>query len=171
MPCLVVEDDPDIRSDLVRALKAAGFLTTGVADGETAWYLGDVEDIDVAILDLGLPSPRRALDAPALAGWTSKALAGPGLVHRQGHRGSVGRRVACPRLAPGRPQCGHTLACRPGRHDLRLDRENRRPPTGRSGRLVEALLAQGAMSERLRGQRIEQVLEVALRSNASMREP
>ena len=55
MRCLVVEDEPDIRADLVRALEAAGFTVDGVADGESAWYQGDVEDYDAVILDLGLP--------------------------------------------------------------------------------------------------------------------
>jgi DNA-binding response OmpR family regulator len=55
MRCLVVEDDADIRDDLQRALEAAGFAVDAVADGETAWYRGDVEDYDAAILDLGLP--------------------------------------------------------------------------------------------------------------------
>jgi DNA-binding response OmpR family regulator len=55
MRCLVVEDEPDIRADLVRALEAAGFTVDGVGDGQTAWYQGDVEDYDAVILDLGLP--------------------------------------------------------------------------------------------------------------------
>lgn len=55
MRCLVVEDEPDIRADLSRALEAAGFSVDGVADGETAWFQGDVEDYDAVILDLGLP--------------------------------------------------------------------------------------------------------------------
>lgn len=55
MRCLVVEDDADIRDDLARALDAAGFAVDAVGDGETAWYRGDVEDYDAAILDLGLP--------------------------------------------------------------------------------------------------------------------
>ncbi|NZA26895.1 response regulator transcription factor [Luteimonas sp. SJ-92] len=55
MRCLVVEDDPDIRGDLERALQAAGFVVDAVADGETAWFQGDVEDYAAAVLDLGLP--------------------------------------------------------------------------------------------------------------------
>ena len=55
MRCLVVEDDPDIRLDLERTLQAAGFSVDAVADGEQAWYQGDVEDYDAVILDLGLP--------------------------------------------------------------------------------------------------------------------
>jgi DNA-binding response OmpR family regulator len=55
MRCLVVEDDPDISADLQRALEAAGFSVDALADGQAAWYQGDVEDYDAAILDLGLP--------------------------------------------------------------------------------------------------------------------
>ncbi|HET7267909.1 MAG TPA: response regulator transcription factor [Oleiagrimonas sp.] len=55
MRCLVVEDDPDIQSDLRRSLEAAGFVVDAIGDGETAWYRGDVEDYVAAVLDLGLP--------------------------------------------------------------------------------------------------------------------
>ncbi len=55
MRCLIVEDDPDIRADLKRGLEAAGFIVDTAGDGETAWYQGDVEDYDAAVLDLGLP--------------------------------------------------------------------------------------------------------------------
>ncbi|RZJ89907.1 MAG: response regulator transcription factor [Brevundimonas sp.] len=55
MRCLVVEDDPDIQADLKRGIEAAGFLVDITGDGEDAWYRGDVEDYDVAVLDLGLP--------------------------------------------------------------------------------------------------------------------
>ena len=55
MRCLVVEDDPDIQADLRRGLEAAGFVVDVSADGESAWFQGDVEDYDAAVLDLGLP--------------------------------------------------------------------------------------------------------------------
>jgi DNA-binding response OmpR family regulator len=55
MRCLVVEDDPDIQADLARALEAAGFVVDQAGDGDDAWYRGDVEDYDAAVLDLGLP--------------------------------------------------------------------------------------------------------------------
>ena len=51
----MVEDDPDIGADLQRSLQAAGFSVDLVGDGETAWYQGDVENYDAAVLDLGLP--------------------------------------------------------------------------------------------------------------------
>ncbi len=55
MRCLIVEDDPDIQTDLRRALEASGFTVDAAGDGESAWYLGDVEEFDAAVLDLGLP--------------------------------------------------------------------------------------------------------------------
>lgn len=55
MRALVVEDDPRIAADLEAALSQAGFRVTAVADGEEAWFLGDTEDFDLVILDLGLP--------------------------------------------------------------------------------------------------------------------
>ena len=56
MRALAVEDDPRIRRDLVAALSAAGFRVETAADGETAWFLGDTEDYDLVVLDLGLPA-------------------------------------------------------------------------------------------------------------------
>lgn len=55
MRALVVEDDPDVGPDLVRALKTAGFVTELSRNGEDAWFKGDVDEYDVAVLDLGLP--------------------------------------------------------------------------------------------------------------------
>ncbi len=56
MRALAVEDDPRIRRDLVAALTAAGFRVETAADGEDAWFLGDTEDYDIVVLDLGLPA-------------------------------------------------------------------------------------------------------------------
>ena len=55
MRALAVEDDPRIQRDLVAALSAAGFRVETAADGEDAWFLGDTEDYDLVVLDLGLP--------------------------------------------------------------------------------------------------------------------
>lgn len=55
MRALVVEDDPHVGPDVRRALQAIGFVTELVADGEQAWFQGDVEDYDIIVLDLGLP--------------------------------------------------------------------------------------------------------------------
>ncbi len=55
MRALVVEDEPDVAEDLRIALAAIGFLVDLSPDGRDAWFQGDVEDYDIAILDLGLP--------------------------------------------------------------------------------------------------------------------
>jgi two-component system, OmpR family, response regulator len=52
---LVVEDESEVAEDLAQALQAAGFVVDIAADGDAAWFKGDTEDYDVAILDLGLP--------------------------------------------------------------------------------------------------------------------
>jgi len=56
MRALAVEDDPRIAGDLHAALSAAGFRVEGTGDGEEAWFLGDTEEYDLVVLDLGLPS-------------------------------------------------------------------------------------------------------------------
>ena len=55
MRALVVEDDADIAADVKLALEGAGYLVERAGDGESAWFLGDTEDFDVVVLDLGLP--------------------------------------------------------------------------------------------------------------------
>lgn len=55
MRLLVVEDDPDVGEDLVRALCDAGFIAELSTQGDEAWFLGDTEDYAAAVLDLGLP--------------------------------------------------------------------------------------------------------------------
>ena len=55
MRALVVEDDPDVGPDVVRGLEHAGFVVDLVRNGEDAWFSGDTEDYDIAVVDLGLP--------------------------------------------------------------------------------------------------------------------
>lgn len=55
MRILVVEDEPALGAQLVRAIGAAGHTVDSAADGATAHYLGEVEDFDAVVLDLGLP--------------------------------------------------------------------------------------------------------------------
>jgi DNA-binding response OmpR family regulator len=52
---LIVEDEPSIAADIADTLKASGMAVEIVRDGEAAWFAGDVENYDAAILDLGLP--------------------------------------------------------------------------------------------------------------------
>ncbi|TIT90839.1 MAG: response regulator transcription factor, partial [Mesorhizobium sp.] len=55
MKILLAEDEPRIATDIAAVLKASGMAVDTVADGEAAWFAGDVENYDAAILDLGLP--------------------------------------------------------------------------------------------------------------------
>ena len=55
MRVLVVEDDETLRESLTQALRRAGYVVDGAGDGVEGQYLGEVEDYDAVILDLGLP--------------------------------------------------------------------------------------------------------------------
>ncbi|MDR3374992.1 MAG: response regulator transcription factor [Ancalomicrobiaceae bacterium] len=55
MRILVVEDEDRIRRDLRSHLQAAGYVVQEAGDGEEAWFLGDTEEFDAVVLDLGLP--------------------------------------------------------------------------------------------------------------------
>jgi two-component system OmpR family response regulator len=52
---LVVEDEPDLNRQLVKALGEAGYAVDTAKDGEEGYFLGDTEPYDVVILDIGLP--------------------------------------------------------------------------------------------------------------------
>lgn len=55
MRILVVEDEHKVAADLRRALEDSGHVVDHVDNGEQAWFRGDTENYDLAILDLGLP--------------------------------------------------------------------------------------------------------------------
>jgi len=55
MRILLVEDDPRIARKVAAVLEDAGYAVDQVADGEEAWFHGDTEEYDLAVLDLGLP--------------------------------------------------------------------------------------------------------------------
>jgi two-component system OmpR family response regulator len=55
MRILVVEDEPTLCTQLVQAISAAGHTVESAGDGREAHYLGEVEDFDAVVLDLGLP--------------------------------------------------------------------------------------------------------------------
>jgi DNA-binding response OmpR family regulator len=77
MRALLIEDDPDVWPEVARALEEAGFIVDLAIDGEEAWYKGDVEDYDVAILDIGLP---RLDGLSVLARWRASARSLPVLI-------------------------------------------------------------------------------------------
>ena len=55
MRILLAEDDPRIARKVKAVLEQAGYAVDPVSDGEEAWFRGDTEDYDLAVLDLGLP--------------------------------------------------------------------------------------------------------------------
>ena len=55
MAILVIEDEPGIVSFLRRGLEAAGYAVLDTADGATGLALAQREDVDLVVLDLGLP--------------------------------------------------------------------------------------------------------------------
>ncbi|MDA8117380.1 MAG: response regulator transcription factor [Actinomycetota bacterium] len=57
MNIVIVEDDPQIASFLSRGLRAEGYATSVISDGESAARVVPTmaEDIDLVLLDLGLP--------------------------------------------------------------------------------------------------------------------
>jgi len=55
MKILVIEDDSDLRRQLVTALSDSGYTVEEAEDGEEGLYLGAEFPYDLAIIDLGLP--------------------------------------------------------------------------------------------------------------------
>ena len=55
MRVLVVEDEPTLSAQLVQAIADAGHTVERAHDGREAHYLGEVEEFDAVVLDLGLP--------------------------------------------------------------------------------------------------------------------
>jgi two-component system OmpR family response regulator len=55
MRLLVVEDSPELASQLQTALVDANFAVDVAPDGEEALFLGETEPYDAVVLDLGLP--------------------------------------------------------------------------------------------------------------------
>jgi two-component system OmpR family response regulator len=55
MRVLLAEDEPRVAADVATALERSGYAVDRVGDGEAAWFHGDTEDYDAAVLDLGLP--------------------------------------------------------------------------------------------------------------------
>ncbi len=55
MRALVVEDNLQAAQQIANALEGHGFAVDMTHDGNDAWFQGDTEDYDIAILDLGLP--------------------------------------------------------------------------------------------------------------------
>ncbi len=55
MRALVIEDDPNLREQVVRYLSEDGFAVDAAADGTQGAYMAEEYPADVAVIDLGLP--------------------------------------------------------------------------------------------------------------------
>ncbi|MBN9318259.1 MAG: DNA-binding response regulator [Caulobacterales bacterium 68-7] len=77
MRALVVEDDPVVGPDVVRALNDAGFAAELSRDGLDAWRRAGDENFAVVVLDLGLP---RLDGLSVLRRWRSEARGFPVLI-------------------------------------------------------------------------------------------
>jgi DNA-binding response OmpR family regulator len=77
MRILVVEDEKKLAADLGKALAGSGHVIEHAGEGERAWFMGDTEDYDLVVLDLGLPK----LDGvQVLKRWRANGRAMPILV-------------------------------------------------------------------------------------------
>ena len=77
MRILVVEDEAPLSRQLAEALGRAGYAVDCAADGERADFLGQTEQYDAVVLDLGLP---RVDGLTVLRRWREAGLAVPVLV-------------------------------------------------------------------------------------------
>lgn len=55
MRALVIEDDPDLRQQVVKYLGDEGFAVDSATDGTQGVYMAEEYPADIAIIDLGLP--------------------------------------------------------------------------------------------------------------------
>jgi len=55
MRVLIVEDEPNLRQQLQNTLEGAGYAVDTAGDGEEGLFLGETENYDAIVLDLGLP--------------------------------------------------------------------------------------------------------------------
>lgn len=77
MRILVIEDDPDVATQVGEALEEAGYLVDLTNDGEEGKYFGETKAYDAVVLDLGLP----IIDGlSVLAHWRQKGGKTPVLV-------------------------------------------------------------------------------------------
>lgn len=55
MRILLAEDEPTLQAQLARILETAGYAVDCAGNGRDAQYLGETENFDAVVLDLGLP--------------------------------------------------------------------------------------------------------------------
>jgi two-component system OmpR family response regulator len=77
MRLLVVEDDPELGSQLVERLTSEGYAVDLATNGEEAGFLGETEPFDAVVLDLGLP---KVDGLTVLRGWRRAGVAMPVII-------------------------------------------------------------------------------------------
>ena len=77
MRILVVEDEPDLRRQLDKALTEAGYAVDQAGNGEDGQFLGETEPYDAVVLDLGLP---KVDGATVLKAWRDAGLVFPVII-------------------------------------------------------------------------------------------
>ena len=77
MRLLLVEDDRALADELQPILEADGYAVDRAHDGEDALYLGQTQDYDLVVLDLGLP---RIRGIQVLEDWRREGLSMPVLI-------------------------------------------------------------------------------------------
>ena len=70
MRILVVEDEPTLAEQLAQAIAAAGHTVERAADGREACFLGEEQDFDAVVLDLGLHLGKPAFEKFGGATWS-----------------------------------------------------------------------------------------------------
>lgn len=55
MRALIIEDEPDLRRQIMERLTAEGWTAEGTGEGQEGLYLASEYSFDVAVVDLGLP--------------------------------------------------------------------------------------------------------------------
>ncbi|MCX7384899.1 MAG: response regulator transcription factor [Alphaproteobacteria bacterium] len=89
MRILLVEDDATLAAGLSKALAAEGFAVDVAEDGDIGCYMGETQDYDAVVLDLGLP---KLPGLEVLKRWRAKGRLMPVLVLTA--RGTWTERVA-----------------------------------------------------------------------------
>jgi len=74
---LLVEDDEALVKGLLPRLRQAGYAVDVASNGREALFLGETEDYDLVVLDLGLPVVG---GLEVLAGWRGRGLTFPVLI-------------------------------------------------------------------------------------------
>src|SRR5687768_13029662 len=77
MRVLIVEDEALLREQLASALTGAGYAVDSASDGERAEFLGQTEQYDAVVLDLGLP---RIDGLTIVRRWRDAGIATPVLI-------------------------------------------------------------------------------------------